>query len=147
MSATLVGELAALMDLLTDESNQIVAHLGKNAIPSNAELVAAADLVECDFPGYAPIRLTEWTPIFLDDDFYGEADSGEVEWSAGNIVTPQTITCVYVTQKIGDADAGVWNVIVLREPITMALTGDLFWFSFRAQSANIDVLPGVGEDA
>lgn len=147
MAATLVGELSALMDMLQSESNEIVAHLGKNSIPSASETILPTDLVECDFPGYASMRLTEFSPVFLDDDNYGEADSGEVEWKAGNLVTPQTITCVWITQKIGDQAATVWQVIVLKEPITMLNPGDLFWFSFRFQSANVDVLPGVGEDA
>ena len=147
MAATLVGELAALMDMLNDTSIQIVAHLGKNAIPSGVETITPDQLVECDFPGYEPIPLNDWRPIFLDDENYGEADAGEVEWSAGAITVPQNITCVYVSMQKEDDDPQVWNIIVLPEPEMMTHAGDLFWFSFRAQSANLDALPDVDGDA
>jgi len=147
MAATLTGELAALMSQLEDPDTAIVAHLGKNPIPSTVDVIDPTTLVECDFPGYAPVKLTDWEPIFLDDDNYGEADSGEVDWTAGAVVAAQVITCVFVTVQVGDSPERIWDVIVLPEPVAINLPGDLFWFSFRAQSANIDSLPVLGDDS
>lgn len=143
MSATLIGELASLMGWLRDPSRTIVAHLAKNAIADSIDSLALTDLVECDFPGYAPITLSEFTPEFIGDDAYGEANSQECAWTISNPTAMQGITCVYLTITDGLNTHALLRAYPLFPPTTLAEDGDTFLFSFVFQSASESLLPSV----
>jgi hypothetical protein len=137
---TLTGELAALMDWLSDPSRTIVAHLSKAPISFTTGQISLTDLVEADFPGYAPVTIDSWDPIDFEDDLYGEAVSGELQWQAGPIVTPQSIYVAYLTIVEGSNPVKLLWPVVLPLPYVIGAQDETFAFMFRIGSANLDTL-------
>lgn len=139
-------ELDALTAWLNDPTRQIVAHLAKNFIPQAVDTIQLTDLVECDFPGYAPVRIDDWRGVDFENDNYAEAVSGELEWSAGDgIVTPQTICVCYLTLQTTGA-VTLWWPIPLPQTRALVNPGDLFVFDFRVSSANLDTITASVSD-
>lgn len=136
-------ELSTLVAWLNDPTRTIVAHLAKNFIPQDVESIQLTDLVECDFPGYAPIRIDDWAGVDFDEDTYAEAVSGELEWVASDaIVNPQAINVAYLTIQDGGPLHLFWP-IPLPVSRTLAKEGDGFVFSFNVSSSNLDALSAV----
>lgn len=139
MDPELTGALANLMTFLQDPTNVIVAHLAQNNISSEKDDVVLADFVECTFPGYAPIPLTNFTPYLLGTDAYGEADSDPLAWVATTITVPQPISAVYLTIAQGGAPAALLQPIIFPEPSLIAASGEVFMYQFTFQEADLGV--------
>lgn len=122
----LAGESLALSDLLTDPANKIVMHLAKNVFPFDVDTVALGDFEECDFIGYAPVRLVEWTIKEETDDKLGEAVSEFAEFVAGEDVIPQIITAVYVTFQVGLGEIKLLWPLWLDIPLKMSAEGNMY---------------------
>lgn len=137
------GQLAELMTFLEDDSNVIVAHLAKNPIATDADVLTLADLVEADFPGYAPIPLANFDPQDYGDDTLGEALCGELNFEAGAIVQPQTVYAVYLTLKQGSAQEDLFWPVVLERPIEFINQGDVFPGLFRFQMIDTDAVGSI----
>ena len=141
MPATFTGQLATLMELLSDGDKQIVTHLSKKPIPRTQSTIAPADLEEADFPGYAPQRVVAPVPEDLGVEDYAEAVSEVHEFRAGAIVTPQTIYAVYLMIAQDGGAPGLLWALPLPRPITFRSEGDLFEWSWRFSLADLSSTP------
>lgn len=146
MPATLTGELAILKEWVDEPTREIVAHLAKNHIPTDAESITLTDLVECDFSGYEAQRLTEWDPVSFDDELYGEV-VGLAEFVADeDVAGPQAICVAYLTIKEGDNPVKLLWPIPVPKPVIIGNPGETYGFEFRISSANLDsVLDSTSE--
>lgn len=138
--ATLTGELAVLVDWLDEPTRHIVAHLAQNFIGDDAETIQLADLIECTFPGYAPIEIDEWDPIDFEDDLYGEAASGELEWNADDDIARQNICVAYLTIREGSGPVKLWWPVVLPIPAHVDELAKTFAFQFRVASVDLSAV-------
>lgn len=136
----LSGETAALVEHVSNPAVSIVMHLAKNAFAADLESVLLADFVECDFPGYAPIRLTEFIAEDTDNAALGEVVSEYAEFVAGDLVDPQQISAVYVTQQVGDNPAQLLWPYFPDFPVLMTKKGETYRKRFRLTSlADVEI--------
>lgn len=118
--------LNGLLDELNFPLRKIRVRACKAALSFDADEIGLADLVECDFDGYSPVELKEWEPVLWDDADYAEVVGPDVQFTAGENVTPQTITALYLTiEDPGEAET-VREIFVLPQPILFALPGQTF---------------------
>lgn len=124
-----------LLALLNDPTKQIVAHLGQNSILDDLPTLLLADIVECNFPGYAPISDLEWLadPESVED--CARADTQTLEFVAGNIVTPQLATFVYLTQQEGSDPPKLMRYWPIPEGFLFNSAGDKY--AFKAFFLNV----------
>lgn len=91
-----------LMAFLTNPLRKIVARLAKNSIPDDLPALDISTIVECDFPGYAPITGLEWAVDPDAQSDIAQARTQALEFEAGAIVVPQIATLVYVTHQFNE---------------------------------------------
>lgn len=121
---------------LSNPALTIVAHLAKTPIALDADSVPIEGIEECDFPGYAPIVLTDhWIDVF-DDETYAEAFFPEVEWVAEDVVTPQLVTAVYVTITYDGVGTVLNNVSILDTPLVIDTPGQTISRNFSVMATN-----------
>lgn len=142
MADELSGEALALANWLADPSRTIVARLAKNAITDDSDGFTLANLTEADFPGYEPFPIDAWNPQDFDDDLYGEATSGEIQFQAGTLVAPQTVYVAYLTLEEEGEDPDLLYAMVLPLPFTFGVDGAALAVSFRIASADLE---GISE--
>lgn len=129
MDPELLDGLTTLNDLLAalgDPSKILRVRASKAPIDFEAQQLGPADMIECDFDGYSPVKLAEFTPVLWDDATYAEVLSEDCRFEAGPAIVPQTIYALYLTiEEIGGAET-VREVFVLQQPITMYLEKQTF---------------------
>ena len=84
-----------------------------------------ADLVEADFPGYAPIELVGWPNAALNADFKASTQLPMQFFTCSGSATPNNIYGVYVVSAVGDL------LYVERNPsapIAMNTAGQLYGY-------------------
>lgn len=111
------GTLDELNQMVSDPLFQIVARLAKGPTGSNNDDFVLADMVEADFPGYAPIPLTASLANALDVEGLGELTPQHLQWITGAIVTPQTITHVYYTKTYNGGGLSLVAAVAFENPI------------------------------
>lgn len=102
------------------------------ALATNVPAGSQADWVttdfdECDFPGYAAIVNPDFLSADLDGSNRGRVVSPTLTWTAGTIVTPQTIRAIYVhwiSSGTGDGTL-LWSK-ALSPTVTIAETAQEF---------------------
>lgn len=116
-------EADKLLEFLNNPLNQIVARLAIDASPDDLDGHALADFHEATFPGYAGQRVSGFviSPDSVDD--LAEAVSDAVTWTAGDIVTPQMVTMVFLTRSYDGSAPELWFVIPLEDPIRFSKSG------------------------
>lgn len=93
------AQTAALKTTFNPPATPMLLHAAKSPIPDGVFEVQLADIVECDFPGYAPIPLNDFDETEAD---YGD-DVGEVLTDVhtfaadADFTTPQSICFYYIT--------------------------------------------------
>lgn len=121
-------ELAEIDAMMADPLFQIVARLAKGPADSQDNAIALADLVECDFPGYAPIPLTLNLDEAVDEIGLGALSPQRIEWIAGTIVTAQYITHIYYTKTYNGAGVSLVSAIAFDNPIPVVVTSQQIAF-------------------
>lgn len=135
MPDTLTGESLNLATILADPTNVIVAHLAQNASALDAEVIDLTGLVECNFPGYAPVQIIDPDVFETGDDYRGEAVSDPIVFSASDeLVTPQNVTAFYLTWQVGSGAATLWRCYPLKEPFVFDVPGRKFPCQVRINS-------------
>lgn len=129
------GPLAHLVETMADPLLEIVARLAKGPTSILDAPVALADLVECDFVGYAPIRLTAGLNEAVDDPFYAEADSQSLQWIVGAINATQPIVGLYYTSRYNGGAWGLVTLVPFDEPFSAYYESQLI--AFDASLVNI----------
>lgn len=137
MPITLEGQAAQIDALLTNPSIAILAHLAKNPIPLDVEGQTIDDMVECDFPGYAPQPIEEATEVFINETNYAEVICGIVTFTAGAIVAPQSAYALYVTIQNGAGPVKLWAVENFPSPVVFENEGQILEREARLLSANL----------
>lgn len=133
------AETDRVLAQLREPSRVILARLHKNTINPLADLIVLGDLVECDFAGYAPVRLTNWTEEEPLDDDYAEVFSDDIVIAAAAGVEPQTIGGWYLTVE-GDGNAlSLMQTFPLEAPFVIELEGQEIGKRFRIFSNNVAV--------
>ena len=87
-----------LHNSLTTSASPILLRLVKSTIPEDNLEIGWADLVEADFPGYAPISMDSLDEGDVNTPDLGEVISDQLYFTAGVIVTPQAIYATAVTR-------------------------------------------------
>lgn len=123
MADTLAGESLALEDLLNNPAATIVARLAQSPISIESETVALADIVEATFPGYAAVEIEDWEVFPGQQSDTGEALSPTLEFTSDGIVTPQTITAMYITVQIGTGALTILDACPFDPPIVIDQDG------------------------
>lgn len=134
MPTILSGEAASLNEYVTDTDNEIVMHLCKNVFAMELDRALLADMEECDFPGYAAVRLEEWIDQPTDEDALGETVSEFAEFIAGVMLENQLCTGVYVTIKEGNEAARLLDLQVFDVPLLFTTEGQILRRRYRAFS-------------
>lgn len=137
MPLTLEGEAANIGALLANPAVSSLARLAKSAMPLDTGEMVLADITEADFPGYAPVPISAAEEIFINEQNYAEVITNTPQWIAGAIVTPQSITAVYLTISISGGPQKLWNVEVLPRPFLFELPDQLFEREIRILSAQL----------
>jgi hypothetical protein len=127
MPPTPGGMLDQLTNIIADPALTILIHLAQSPMPDNSAPVDLTTLVECNFPGYAPVAWQSDPNSQVDDDNYGEQWSTPAVWVAGAIVAPQIATCLYITSfKTGGAPQLMGPPTVFGTPYTFDTPGQTF---------------------
>ncbi len=113
MPDALTGHSGVLQSLLSDPGTTIVARLSKQPIAINGPPLTLADIVECDFPGYAPITVVGWGVEQNPNPIYAEAVSPNLVFVAGALVTPQDCCSLYLTISLGGGATQIWRTYPL----------------------------------
>lgn len=129
------GPLAHLVETMADPLLEIVARLAKGPTSILDAPIALADLVECDFAGYAPIPLTATLNEAVDDPYYAEADSQSLQWVVGAISAVQPIVGLYYTSRYNGGAWGLVTAVPFDEPMQAYYQGQLI--AFEASLVNI----------
>lgn len=132
------AETAALKALMNNPATPTVLHASKMPIPQEAETIALADIVECDFPGYAPIVLDDFDDTDNDYQEAGEALTSVREISSNNdLVAPQPICFLYVTHTPDGGARALMEIINLPEAIIINVPNQAVQFQVRALSVGL----------
>lgn len=133
MEPTPGGPLAAVLEGMLDPAFVMVARLAKGPIGVPELSLALGDLVEADFPGYAPVVLTADLEHAWEMDGYGELSPIIAQFVVGALVTPQRLTHVYVTKTYEGADPS----LVVAVPFTQD-----YWVNTPNTTLEFDVSIG-----
>jgi hypothetical protein len=129
MDPTPGGVLEEVNNFMTDPTVTILAHLAKAPRVTNPDQLALPDLTECDFPGYAAQAVIPSLDGAIDDQFYGEMGAANVEFASTDVSTPQEITALYVTKKVGSDPTALVSVCLFDPPLMVTANDQLFPFS------------------
>lgn len=117
--------------IVADPLAVIVARLAKGPIGAPDDPLDLATLVECDFPGYAPVRLQPTLDVAYDQPDYGEMTPVNVHFETGAIVTAQQITHIYYTSVYNGGTAVLLGGNAFTEPLIADTLGQGFDFECR----------------
>lgn len=96
MPAPTPGE--TLIADLTTPGTSVVAHLAKAVSFDQDDLVTLAGFTECDFPGYAPIPITNWEDVDPNDPDIAQVVSAVLHFESGEAISgSQQALCLYLT--------------------------------------------------
>lgn len=109
--------LDQLNQALLEPTRTIVARLAKNPIVNSPDKLLLADIVECDFPGYTPFTYKPNLEGAQDTEFYGEMAPYRIDFVVGDIVAPQQVVAVYVTEHIEGQDPTLVDVALFNPPL------------------------------
>ena len=119
MEPTPGGPLEAILEGMLDEDFVMVARLAKGPIGQPDATVLLADLVEADFPGYAPVTLTADLDEAWEMEGYGELSPQVASFEVGALVTPQRLSHLYVTKTYEGLNPSLALVIPFTEPLVI----------------------------
>lgn len=131
MTPTPGSPLDDLATQVADPLLQIVARLAKAPIGQQGAPLSLATLVECDFPGYAPVPIVTNLELAYDAPDYGEMTPVVAHFETGAIVTPQRITHIYYTKTYNGANAGFLSGVAFNTPLIADTPGQGFDFEVR----------------
>lgn len=98
------GILADLNTMLADQNFVMLAHLAKGPQNNLLDPVTLNELVECDFPGYAPVRMNRDLSNAFENEWMAEMSPQHLEFVVLAIAQPQMVTHIYYT-KVYDGGA------------------------------------------
>lgn len=124
--------------MVTDPLFLIVARLAKGPTGIDNDTFILSDMVEADFPGYAPIPLTANLSQAFEKAGYGELSPQALEWIVGAIVTPQTITHVYYTKTYNGGGQSLVAAVAFDNPISLTIPGQAVQFTATIMAVNVD---------
>ena len=119
------GQLADLKTMFDDPLFAMVAHLGTAPNYGSLDALALSDITEANFPGYAALPINPTIEQAVDEVGYADMDAFPVEWVAGAIVTPQTITCIYVTKAYNNDHRTLASIVFFPHPIQITAAGQI----------------------
>lgn len=137
MADTLGIAASNLLTYLQNPAVLIVAHLGKNPIAKDVAQILLTDLVECDFPGYAPVPIKDWEIVEEEGDDYAEALSPEIYFQAATIVTAQQIFSTYLTISEGSNPPVLFQANLLDQPVTIDTEDQAYGINVRFSNAEL----------
>lgn len=114
----------ALIADLTQSGGVIVAHLAKAVNADPDDVIALADLVECNFPGYAPVMITDFEDVEPDNQDLADVLSAAIQFTAAGLTTPQTAVAFYLTAHVGSDPAGFLSLEFFGDGFTFMVDGD-----------------------
>lgn len=120
-----------------DPLRVIVAHLAKNTIDPAYPDLALADLVECDFPGYAAVQIDTWHPEMDNEDDLACCKSDLISFQTGNVLVPQRATIFYVTKVYDGGAPELFHLEYLDEGKVIFRAGQTIDRIFRLTFADI----------
>lgn len=114
----------ALADYLNDPTAPVSLRLAKTKLATNVPTLLPADIVECDFDGYAPIVISDFYPVIDPADEVAEVVSNEVSFVGGDaLATPQLVHAAYVTRHHDGDAVQLLEVVAYDPPLVMTLPG------------------------
>lgn len=127
------AQTALLVPLLNGPTLPMVLHAAKSPIPDDAVDVLLADIVECDFPGYAAIPLTGFDETVNDFADVGEALTDVLEFTPSDaLVNAQPIFFYYITRHPPGHAVQLMQVVNLPVPIDVSVPGKPIQLQVRA---------------
>lgn len=118
-------EMRAILLALTGVGGELAGaklHAFQNPVTPTPSIVLA-DLVECDFTGYAASAAITWGVILNNIDGTAYAPGGGIEFAATGSAVGNTVYGVYLTDGAGTTLLAVW---LLDSPVGIAASGDGF---------------------
>lgn len=109
-----------LANVVNDPTVPMVLHASKNPIPDESVALDLSTIVECDFPGYAPVTLDSFAPTLNDEPTIGDCLTELIRFEASEaLVTPQMIWFLYITRHPAGQAVQLMRVFGLDEPFEM----------------------------
>lgn len=118
------GEL--LIGELSRPNVAIVAHLAKSVNVDGDDVIALTDLVECDFPGYSSVRLTDFEDVDPENPDMADVLSAIIQFWADGISQPEEAVAFYTTISIDGDAAGLDRLELFQGPFVFWQDGDIF---------------------
>ncbi|MBV9075163.1 MAG: hypothetical protein JOZ10_16175 [Acidobacteria bacterium] len=110
---------------LTAPGTHIVAHLAKDFSFDPDVQADLAALVECDFPGYAAVPITDWADVLPGNPDVAEVVSAPCEFVAGDAITsPQQAKAVYITGEKTGEGLTLMQLVILDPPFVFVNPND-----------------------
>lgn len=127
-------EAEKLLSFLNDPNNRIVAKLFTDAIPADMDGKLLSEFHEPTFPGYAPVRLTDFRISDGSVADLAEAVSEAANFTAAAIVDSQLVTMIALTKQVGDGEVGMMLILPLERPYRFSIPGHTLTRIFRVVS-------------
>ena len=103
------GEL--LIATLTPPNATIIARLAKSVTAYGDDGINLNNIVECDFPGYAPIVLIDWEDVDPGSVDGVQVLSAVIQFQPLNLITPQAAVAFYLTISAGSPqETGLYKI-------------------------------------
>lgn len=114
-----------LIASLRTSGTQIVAHLAKAYTFDPEGPATLPQITECDFPGYAPVVITDWEDVRPGDPDVAEVLSAMLHFEADEtITTPQQAVLFYVTGEKTGVAIVIMDLEIFSHPFIFAYPGD-----------------------
>lgn len=116
-----------LIARLRTAGTSIVAHLGKAYSFDPNGPATLAQITECDFPGYAPVTITDWEDVRPGDAEQAEVVSAILHFEANDGITDiQEAKIAYYTGEKDGVGTFLMDVEILPHPFVFADPGNFF---------------------
>jgi len=126
----------ALLNAQENASASIVVRLIKAPIADDADNVSWGQMIECDFPGYDPIRSIDFDITTEPSVAIGEILSTALEFVATDIVESQSVFGVAVLFEVAGQPKKFIHLHWFAEPFIFSFPGQTFKFAVRMESFN-----------
>lgn len=110
----------------TVDIDSVAMRLAKGIPGGSEEDWEYGDMDECDFDGYGALTGAPWDVPVINGSEQAEGKSALMTWTAGSLVSSQTILAMYFTAELSDTTEVILWAKLLDPSVTLAVPGEVF---------------------
>lgn len=127
---------SVLIGQMTPPNATIVARLAQSVTSDDSDVIDLSAIVECNFPGYAPVILDDWEDVDPGSEDAAQLVSAIIQFMADGIDLPQEAVAFYCTITAPGVDVtGLFSIENFPIPFTFAKDGDFLERQIRQTQA------------